>query len=352
MRCRLRGSGGSIVVAPADDDEHEVGLELVTLLGPQEPSGSLTGRLEGFERTAGHKRLRFSSSSFPRRLLVEGSAVTGCAIAFDDGHRRSGCDQSVPADSAGTLSIEHERGPVRALLERKEALASARIGVVDGGDDWQPGQAAPLAGALFVRRVTVETDGVLRMVADAGTCAVVSTAAPASPLVAVGDAGCDVHVPVARGTYRVAVRAFADVPLTGSARWAFVPLVTLGEGRGDEVQALPGEARFFRLSVQGDGTVGLGVQVDSDVLTCALLDSRGDVVVDGCQVFVPLKKGAYTWRLSVTGERPRRFRPVVFGLKGAEVDVPDEWLRAFFARVPPPISSSSSSSSSSQSEVR
>jgi hypothetical protein len=39
---------------------------------------------------------------------------------------------------------------------------------------------------------------------------------------------------------------------------------------------------------------------------------------------------------------PRRFAPVVFGLKGADVDVPEDYLRDFFRRVPRPAAADAS----------
>jgi len=345
-RCVLRGRGGSVVVAPAGDAEHEVRADVVAFDGASDPPRTLAGSREVIARAAGQERLVFAAAREPRRLLLEGGAVLGCGLALDDGRRLEGCDVVVPAGAAGTVTVEHARGPWRALLERPWLVAAQRIGPTADGAPLAAGQAARLGGASVVRRVAIDDDSVLRVRADDGTCAVLTTGeAPRTLLSSGDDDGCDLHLPVARGSYRVAVRGFAGGTLDGHLRVSTTPLVTLGEGRGEEVLALPGEARFFRLPLQGDGEVGLGVQVDGDVLDCALLDDGGAVVAEGCQVFARLKKGRYTWRLTVEGERPRRFRPVVFGLKGAEVDVPEAWLRDFFARVPRPDPTPTSSPS-------
>jgi hypothetical protein len=346
LRCVLRGRGGSVVVAPAGDVEHEVKVDVVAFDGASEPPRTFAGSREVVARAAGQERLVFAAAREARRLVVEGRAALGCGLALDDGRRLEGCDVVVPAGVAGTVTVEHARGPWRALLERPWWIPALRIGPTGDGAALPAGQAARLTGNSLIRRVVLDVDSVLRLRADDGTCAVLTTGDAPRTLAATGDDdGCDLQLPLARGTYRVAVRGFAGGTLDGSTSWTTSPLVTLGEGRGDEVLALPGEARFFLLPLEGDGEVGLGVQVDGDVLDCALLDGDGAVVAEGCQVFTRLKKGRYTWRLTVEGERPRRFRPVVFGLKGAEVDVPESWLRDFFARVPRPAPAASSSAS-------
>ena len=161
--------------------------------------------------------------------------------------------------------------------------------------------------------------------------------------------GCDLQLVVEAGSYAISMRGFAGAPVGGTMSWSATEVTALDEGIGAEQVALPGEARFFQIALQSDGALGIGVQVDAEVLDCALLNARGDVVADGCQVFTRLKAGSYTLRVqSAVDSPPRRFRPVVFGLKGADIDVPDSFLQDFFSRVPPPAPASSSSSSSTQ----
>ena len=73
-----------------------------------------------------------------------------------------------------------------------------------------------------------------------------------------------------------------------------------------------------------------------------MLNTNQEVVADGCQIFGVFEKGTYFLRVEAPPDTPpRRFAPVVFGLKGADVDVPDDYLREFFKRVPRPTAEAS-----------
>jgi hypothetical protein len=82
--------------------------------------------------------------------------------------------------------------------------------------------------------------------------------------------------------------------------------------------------------------VGIGLQVEADSLDCAVMDLQQRVIGSGCQQLVSLAKG--TWLLSVTsppGSNPIRFRPVLLGLSGTRMDIPQDYLSDFFARINP-----------------
>jgi anti-anti-sigma regulatory factor len=148
--------------------------------------------------------------------------------------------------------------------------------------------------------------------------------------------------PASERAWRLAVRAVGGAPRSGSVAWTFSPAATLSEGVGDETLVQPGEARVFRVDLAADGELGIGLQSAAEVLDCALLNARHELVAEGCQQFGRYRKGTYWLRVEAPADvAPMRFRPVVFGLKGADIDVPDEWLRDFFRRVPPPATSSS-----------
>jgi hypothetical protein len=76
------------------------------------------------------------------------------------------------------------------------------------------------------------------------------------------------------------------------------------------------------------------VQAEADALECSLYDATQQKLGDGCQQFHTLPAGAYLLAVRAPARgAARRFRPVVLGLAGAHMDVPDEYLRDLFSRI-------------------
>jgi len=342
-RCVLRGRGGSVVLvggaAPG-----EARLDLLRFAQNDEPARLLVDVREVQPRAPGRERLRFAAAPAARALWLEGRAVRGCVVVLDDGTRIPSCAAAIPAGRGGEAVVEHDDRPWRAALGPLDALAWARFGALPAATttatpSLAEGRAEPLGPGLVQREVTTRGPGLLRVRATGGVCGVARVTA-AGPIVVASEGlggGCDLPV-IASGdaTWRVLVRRFGGAPVSGTLSWSFSPAPTLAEGVGPDTLVLPGEARAFRVELAADGELGIGLQTDAEVLECALLDAAHRVVDEGCQQFARHDKGTYWLRVAAPDDAgPRRFRPVVFGLKGAALDVPDEWLRDFFRRVRP-----------------
>ena len=346
-RCVFRGQSGTVVVAGVG--AFSVRLDVVAFEGAVEPPRALTSLRESVAKSPGQERLVFASATTRRILRIEGPAVLGCRISFANGDERERCVIDIEPGRQGEMLVDHGTGPWRAMIGQRDEGAATRFGPLDGGglSPLAPQTALAVRGPAAARLVQMQRPGVLRLRASNGVCGIASGAR----VVASGGLGegCDLQLVVDAGSYAISMRGFAGAPVGGTMSWSATGLTPLDEGIGAEQVALPGEARFFQIALQSDGALGIGVQVDAEVLDCALLNARGDVVADGCQVFTRLKAGSYTLRVqSAVDSPPRRFRPVVFGLKGADIDVPDSFLQDFFSRVPQPAPTSSSSSSSNQ----
>ena len=147
-------------------------------------------------------------------------------------------------------------------------------------------------------------------------------------------AGCDVYRLLDPGSYRFMVRSFAGVSLSGSLGWTAEPVKALKEGIGAQYWLAPGESRIFRFETKSEGEIGLGLQVAADTLRCTITDANHNVLGDGCQQFLKVDQGAYLLHVSAPGEgRPAKFRPVILGLSGSKMGVPEEYLRDFFQRI-------------------
>ena len=347
-RCVLRGHGGSVVV----HGNGAARFDLLRFAVDDEPARQLVDRREVVPRMPGRERLQIAASTTARVVRVEGAGILGCTVIVDDGDRRDGCVVNIAAGRAAEVVVEHDDRAWRALLGTKSTMAVTRLGPVPSTTGVvSPNLAVPLRGAVVAQHIELKAPALVRIRATGGVCGVVENGTVVS---ATGfGRGCDLPVRLAAGRHVVVVRGFGGGALGGSVVVSTDSIAAVREGVGDEVLLLPGEARLLRVSLVRDGELGIGIQVDAEVLQCDLLDGRGDVVAAGCQLFGRFKKGDYTLRISVDAkDGPRRFRPVVFGLQGAEIDVPDSFLEEFFRRVPrpqPPSSSSPSASSSSSS---
>ncbi len=356
-RCVLRGRGGSVVVAGVETQTGPPGLraqdfglraDIMRFTAFDEPARLLSGLFELRPRAPGRERLHFAAAPTERSLQIEGIGVKACATHTDDGARLPGCRTVVPKGVGGDIVVEHDGRGVRATLGPPGDVYGNRYGVLGPAPPLAPvlvaGRADVLSGNTFERKALTKERGMLRLRATSGVCAVAS--GPRVLQSGGGGTGCDLRVLVDKGEQRLLVRGFGGATLGGTLSWSFQPLRTLAEGVNAETLIQAGEARVFELTLLGDGQLGVGLKVDAEVLDCALFRivppgqvgaGQQEVVADGCQLFGRFTKG--TWYLRVEAppdSGPRRFSPVVFGLKGADVDAPDDYLRDFFTRVPRP----------------
>jgi hypothetical protein len=182
-----------------------------------------------------------------------------------------------------------------------------------------------LAGTLVARTLDLGGDGVVVLHATSGVCGLFDAAA-----LRVADGageGCHVARWLPRGRYTVAVRAFADRPLSGSLHVTSHGLETLAEGKGPRHALGPGDVDLFRFDVRAEGNVGLGIDAPAETLSCEILDAHQDVEGAGCQQLLSLKPGPHFLRVSAPREaRPLSFRPVLLGLSRGEAAVPADYL--------------------------
>ncbi len=328
-RCLLLSQGGEVAIASGDARHAEVAI----LAGAPAVKGTLVdGLFEAVPHLPGAVAIAIPADSRERTLDVLGARA--CALRLGDGRRAFSCTAHLPANASGELLVESSGGPLRAVAYPGEALAQTLFPKVPQGakpSGLAQGQAAPLA-AGFDRTLVLDQGAVVHLRASAGVCALVGS----DGLRAVDGAGrgCELHRLLEPGSYRMLVRPFGDQPLSGVASWTRTFVETASEGVGPERWIAAGEARYFRFSTASKGQVGIGLQAPADTLDCAVLDSAQKVLGDGCQQLLDLDQGSYLLTVRAPAASPAtRFRAVVFGLAGAKLGVPDEYLRDFFARV-------------------
>jgi hypothetical protein len=291
--------------------------------------------MEEVHRGKGRLRLEIPAASVARYLVVEGAER--CVIALDDGDRMSGCLGPVPAEKGAEIVLFYGKKPLRILVyppgQDQQALWDRPPGGGPGpSPPLAPGRSLDLNGTYKDAGLVLEKSAVVRLHSDSGVCALAG--AGGLLLVEGLGAGCDIYRLLNPGSYRFMVRAFANGPLSGNLGWTAEPVETLKEGIGAQYWLAPGESRLFRFATESEGEIGLGLQVEADTLRCLITDTSHNVLGDGCQQFLKVDQGNYLLKVSAPGEgRPARFRPVVLGLSGSKMGVPEEYLRDFFQRI-------------------
>ncbi len=331
-RCVLAGAGGGEVLVHTTADSRAEAR--VTLLEVPQRVEVLSGLFEADPRLPGRIRFELPESTGPRRLEVEGAER--CEVILADGRRSTGCTREVPAKLRGVLVVDHGASPLRALL------------YAPGGRDQtlfampRPSETKPLSdamtlrlsGAVVARTLTLGDRAAVHVRADSGVCAL--WPASGGPLIAAEGlgAGCSVDRVLPPGTYLLAVRGFGAVPPTGELTWNRTPVEALREGINDERWIAPGPSRFFRFEVAAEGKVGLGLQVPAEALSCTLYDAKHAQLGTGCQQYLSLPAGEYLLEVRASASSSALpYRPVLFGLSGSRIGVPEDYLRDFFQRI-------------------
>jgi hypothetical protein len=327
-RCLFLARGGEVVLAGAGERRAEASL----FTGAPAARAALSdGLFEAVLPLPGATAIAIAAD--PRERALEVTGARACLLRLADGRRASSCTARLPANASGEVVAESTGGPLRAVAYAG-ALGPAlfpRLPPAGKPSPLAEGQAASLAPG-FDRAIALEQSAVVHVRATAGVCALVS--ADGAREVAGDGRGCELHRLLEKGTHRLLIRPFGDQPLQGVATWTRGALEALGEGIGPERWIAPGEARYFRFTTASKGRVGIGLQAQADTLDCTVLDASQKALGDGCQQLLELEQGSYLFAVRAPPASPAsRIRPVVFGLAGAKLSVPEEYLRDFFARI-------------------
>jgi hypothetical protein len=331
-QCVLGGSGGEVFVASNAERRATVRV----IVERQKPLKKIVRTLfEEVPRGRGRVRLEVPAADAARKLVVEGAER--CVIATGTGARMSGCRGTLPAGQSAEVMLFFDKKPLRVLVyaegQDKPALWNRQSGGGPGPSPLlAPGRTLQLDGTFKDANLVLEKSAVVRLHSDSGVCALAG--AKGFLLVTGMGAGCDVYRLLDPGSYRFMVRSFADEPLSGSLGWTAEPVKALQEGVGAQYWLAPGESRIFRFETESEGEIGLGLQVAADTLRCTITDTSHNILGEGCQQFLEVDKSVYLLHVSVPGEgRPAKFRPVILGLSGSKMGVPEEYLRDFFRRI-------------------
>jgi hypothetical protein len=328
-QCKMHSVGGELFLV--SDAARRARVRLI--LGPRMASRQLEALYEETFRMSGWLRLTVPRLGMPRQFEVTGAEH--CTLILADGSRHRDCAGVLPAGQDATLMVMHAGGPVRAVAWTSQDYLQALWGGKTPATPAKalgPSRAVALSSPVMHRTIELDEAAVIHLTSDTGVCALASSRS----LIDVEGAarGCDIHRLLEPGEYQFMVRSFGEIPLKGAMMWSKEPVKTLQEGIGQEEWLAPGEVRMFRFEMKSAGQIGMGIQVDADVLECVVLDSDHRESGRGCQQYLGLDPGSYLLTVRAPpGLAPARFRPVLLGLAGGKSEIPVEYLREFFQRI-------------------
>jgi len=328
-RCLLAGRGGELVL---QGNAHQFEARLLLVDGAQ-PVIALRNLVEAMPRQFGQLQLVVAPAASERLIEVDGAER--CTVSRDDGSRIGGCRTSIPPRQGATVLVSHRPGALRAVLFAPGQPNVARWNTLLPVQTPPPlieARVTPLRATINDYLVEIKQRSLFDLRADSGVCALFD----GTRLLALDGlgAGCTLQRLLEPGRYRVMVRPFADAPEFGQVTWTGQPVPALVDGVGPEQWIAPGAARYYSFSTASAGAVGLGLQVDADHLECSVLDVNHRPLGQGCQQYLQLPAGSYLLAVRAPPDLPpQRFRPVLLGLKGSKMEVPEEYVRDFFQRL-------------------
>ena len=255
------------------------------------------------------------------RLVAAGDASLMTVTAAGTGR-----GTAVPVSGAGRAIVQHGAGALAVWLD------------VPGRSPWPD----PVAQAMTLPAHTTLAGPAMALsfTADVPMLLHVSTTAPVlvglqqtgrSDMPELFAAGAELHRVVAPGPVTLRLFSADDGPLSGTmAAWA-EPLVSLGEGLGEQVAVGPGSAAAFSFTLAKAATIGVGVRALPDRVSARLLDASGKVVGEGVAQLRALSAGAYVLEARVPPDAtPTVLRPALIGItprpNGPPPDVVQSYL--------------------------
>jgi len=102
------------------------------------------------------------------------------------------------------------------------------------------------------------------------------------------------------------------------------------EGLGPVILLSPGDSRLFAFDVDREGSVGIGVQAESETVELELFQADGKTLEKGALLMPRLQPGPHLLILRASsGSGPVKARPVIVGLRLPDTGPPEEVIRQF-----------------------
>ncbi|MFP4014132.1 MAG: hypothetical protein ACLFVQ_08625 [Chitinispirillaceae bacterium] len=116
----------------------------------------------------------------------------------------------------------------------------------------------------------------------------------------IGTEGFSADVPLQKGTYDFGIRGIGEVPLENSSvTFSYKDIDELRETEPPLVRLTSGGSRLLQFTLSEDRKIGVGLDTDKEVWQAKTYSEKFELVGEGQQQFLSLKKGKYYLWLSI-----------------------------------------------------
>ena len=228
---------------------------------------------------------------------------------------------------AGKLSIDHSKGWISLWHSESDRGARAWFGKVDSSGPLPDGDLE-LNGTARSFQITVDEPQFLQFAMDQPGILAIEKGHKTIQLNSAGDG----HTPTLAqyfqpGSYQLLVRPFNfSIP---SARLS-KQRIQIQTGISDSPAFISKEeTQVFQFEVTQKAKVGLGLKSSSDHLQACLIEANGAIMANGNLIIEILPPGRY-FLVVHNPDQPVLFQPVLLGLDGSKIDIPDEVMKQYF----------------------
>jgi len=282
-------------------------------------------------------------------MVLRLQGARGGLLRTSNGDIRQGLHMALEPGQGGYLTVDHGIGWVVARLEPASSTSSTPSvspapGQLAESFGFPADRSIPTARRIQAPAVVdlsaggrldieIPTEAVLHL--RAAEALVTSTRRSGDPSVSAGAhlEGLELDLPVSAGVTELQLRRLGgswNGALSGQLEVYTSPVTDLGEGLGPERLLRPGETRFYRLQIDRQRSIGLGVHADADDVDGSLINAQGEVLGRGAVQMHDLEPGVYLFALSLgSGKAPVRARPAVAGLEAPGTGPPREVVERY-----------------------
>jgi hypothetical protein len=333
----LSAPNGSIVVMNGSPD-----ARMCTVRAAAPPPDAEISDGKGYEAvTAAAAPRSFtvrSARAAASRLFLWGAVDAARFYSQEDGRIYAGeklatglgAVLSFPAQQ-GRLDLTATVGPARAWIAKPDSLRGAFVDrEMMARQSALPTEGGALQAAAQAWTFTLDADAFVSLHAENGGVMGLYDRAGECLSAAAGAAGRSIVAKLGRGQYTLYTRPFANAAVSGG-------LVTLrplaaavleADGEGEPVLIGPRDLVLYKFTVTVKGKVGCGIRSQNETLAATLYDSRFTILDTGRLFVRTLEPGPY-YMLAASGGDTQRFTPVVYGLGGNDMQIPDDIITSY-----------------------
>jgi len=229
-------------------------------------------------------------------------------------------------DGPGELLIRHQPGVITAWLDSSEITAATTpLPVMDIAAT----QTIELQGEIQTFQINLAESIQLHLRSDTPMITRVGYA-NGNEVVEAHPQGVNYSVYLPSGYSTLSLQRLGPWTADATIFISSAALTSIQEGYGPQTMLSGGSTQMYYFDIAERGSIGVGVQASSDLVSGMLLDNAGNTISHGVVHMQDLAPGRYILAISVPADsQPVRVRPALVGLERPHTGPPWEVIRAY-----------------------